>query len=302
MIDTIKYNGLKERLNEKENILIDNISTQVADNINESISYSIDTISENLSAAEGKAQSLNESIGTLEQNVQTLSSFDFTEQFTKVKDSQEALDQASKEAKSIFDKSKSVNDKLIEELSEALKEWQLISGNLSAVTENIDAENKTLANTISDIVSSFNSLSSINSKLTDTMNEVEKRQSDIIDSISQQTSSSVENIVNVKLDRSSHQLLTVVESSSEQLKLLIEQLNALSNNVETNLNAIIEKTNAFSESELQSKLLNLDNNDKELLMKVEDIESKCKPTPLSIATAVMAGIIIIINVVSLLIK
>lgn len=295
MIDKKKYDGLKTQLDEKERALIENISDKVADGINDNISGPIDDISDTLSSANEKAQDLSKSIETLSQNVQTLSSFDFTEQFTNTKNSQETLEKASQEAKSIFEKSKDANNKLIEELSNALNEWKLICDNLTGIVENIDKKNKSLENTTSNIENSFNSLSSINEKLMETMKKVESEQSSIVKTISEQASTSVENIVNTKLESSSKQLLMTVESSDKQLKQLIEQLSVLSSNAEKNINII-------AESEVNAKLDAIEENNKNMLVEVEEIKNKCKSTPLSIITAVMGCIIIILNVILFFIK
>lgn len=295
MIDEKKYGGLKTQLDEKEKMLIENISDKVADGINDNISGPIDDISDTLSNANEKAQDLSKSIQTLSQNVQILSSFDFTEQFTNTKNSQEALEKASQEAKSIFEKSKDANNKLIEGLSNALNEWKLICDNLTGIVENIDKKNKSLENTTSNIENSFNSFSSINEKLMETMKKVESEQSSIVETISEQTSTAVENIVNAKLDISSNQLLTIIESSDKQLKQIIDQLSVLSSNAEKNINII-------ATSEVKTKLNTIEENNKNMLAKVEGIKNKCKPTPLSIITALMSGVIIILNVILLLNK
>ena len=51
------------------------------------------------------------------------------------------------------------------------------------------------------------------------MKKVESEQSSIVETISEQTSTAVENIVNAKLDISSNQLLTIIESSDKLLSM-----------------------------------------------------------------------------------
>lgn len=301
-MDDKKYNGLKEKIDEKEKLLIETISEQVADNINDNLSESIESIAEIISSADEKAHSLNEAIGILSQNVKVLNEFDFTEQFTKVKNSQELLVESSQEAKAVLVESKEANSKFVNDISNAHDSWITLKNDfIQSVNETKDCQTE-ITSKIEELNNVIASITSLDSQLTETVKEVEKQQLDIITNISQQTASSVGNIINEKIDRSSKNLSSTVEEASSTLKELTVRLEELANSIQTNLNMIIEKSLELSNSDIKSELDAINEDNKNILKDINEIKNTPKLSPVTIITAVMTAILIIMNIALFIIK
>ena len=301
-MDDKKYNGLKEKIDEKEKLLIETISEQVADSINNNLSESIESIAETISSADEKAHGLNEAIGILSQNVKVLNEFDFTEQFTKVKNSQELLVESSQEAKAVLVESKEANSKFVNDISNAHDSWITLKNDfIQSVNETKDCQTE-ITSKIEELNNVIASITSLDSQLTETVKGVEKQQLDIITNISQQTASSVGNIINEKIDRSSKKLSSTVEGASSTLKELTVRLEELANSIQTNLNMIIEKSLELSNSDIKTELDAINEDNKNILKDINEIKNTPKLSPVTIITAVMTAILIIMNIALFIIK
>lgn len=301
-MDDKKYNGLKEKIDEKEKLLIETISEQVADNINGRLSESIESISETISSADEKAQGLNEAIDILSQNVKVLNEFDFTEQFTKVKNSQELLVESSQEAKAVLVESKEANSKFVNDISNAHDSWITLKNDfIQSVNETKDSQTE-ITSKIKELNNVIASITSLDSQLTETVKEVEKQQLDIISTISHQTASSVESIINEKIDISSKKLSSTVEEASGTLKEITVRLEELTNSIQTNLNMIIEKSRELSNSDIKSELDAINEDNKNILKDINEIKNTPKLSLVTIITAVMTAILIIMNIALFIIK
>lgn len=301
-MDDKKYNGLKEKIDEKEKLLIETISEQVADSINNNLSESIESIAETISSADEKAHGLNEAIGILSQNVKVLNEFDFTEQFTKVKNSQELLVESSQEAKAVLVESKEANSKFVNDISNAHDSWITLKNDfIQSVNETKDCQTE-ITSKIEELNNVIASITSLDSQLTETVKDVEKQQLDIITNISQQTASSVGNIINEKIDRSSKKLSSTVEGASSTLKELTVRLEELANSIQTNLNMIIEKSLELSNSDIKTELDAINEDNKNILKDINEIKNTPKLSPVTIITAVMTAILIIMNIALFIIK
>lgn len=301
MVNKNNYDGLKSKIDEKEKELIEKISERVAGEIGDSLSDSVDSITDTLSNADTTAQGINESLEKLSENVQVLKEYDFSDQFLKLKNSQEALDKSTDNAKKTMDQSQKANEQLINDISTALNTWQELVKELADVSKSTSSENRKIKKTLSELNECMSTLSEIDGKLIDTVKAVEEKEATIVEQISEQASTSVSGVVEKKIDTYSEKISEALDSGAEKIEGVIERSTTAANMIERSVEKIISKTQEYEESDLKSEITRLSENDQKILNEIESVKNK-KISPVTIATAAMSGILIILNIILLFIK
>lgn len=276
MVNESGLDGLKEKINEKEKILIENIAGQVSEQIGDNLTNSIESISGSLSEADKNSQIISDVLGKVSENVQVLSSYDFSEQFERIKTSNDALELAAKSSKEVFDISREHSEKLLDDIGSTLISWKNVRESLSETISNIRTENSDIALTLSEIKTSMTELSGIESSITDTMKKIEELQESVAESISSEASKKIESLIEIKVNDSIEKLSEAVDRTDEKTRSMM--------------------------SGLEKEISILQDSNKDLKAEIEDSKRKTNLSPIMIATAVMAGASVILNLILLFTK
>lgn len=222
---------MKKKIDEKESRLIDDIAEKIASQVDDNLSDSMDSFSETIESADEKIKGISEELDSLSDNIHTLGSYNFAEQFNRLKETQQALDSSANNSREAFDRSREANEQLMTNIASTLTEWTDVKNALVEAVNQVRSENNIISGNLSILDESIKSLTEIDKSVTNTIQIVELKESTIIDEVSQQVSKSAKTLISEKIDSSVAKLSAAVKSANTRIEIMTKETDSLAEKI-----------------------------------------------------------------------
>lgn len=149
MEDSKDTTNFRKKVDEKERILIHEISENVANGIQDELGESLNNLVESINNADTSISQIGEFAQKLSISMEAIQKYDFTEKIVELQTVQDKFNSTLNDAKIVLDQSRSVEEQFINDFANVLKEWIELKTRFTETIEQVIDGNRVVSRNLS---------------------------------------------------------------------------------------------------------------------------------------------------------
>lgn len=171
----------QNKVDEKEKMLIHEISENVAAGIQDELGESLDDLLESVRNADSSISQIGNIAQKLSSSMEAIQGYDFSEKISELQTAQDMLNSALNNTKTVLDEGKSAGEQFINNSANALMEWTGLKAQFTETVKQAMDQNRTISGNLSELGLKIEELDSLQKRLNETLRLLDEKFSDQTD-------------------------------------------------------------------------------------------------------------------------
>lgn len=167
--------NFQKKVDEKESMLIHEISESVASGISDELGESLDDLMGSVREAEGSISQIGEIARKLSSSMEAIRGYDFSEKISELQAAQDTLNAVLDDTKAVLAEGKNTGEQFISESANALKEWGGLKTQFTETIGRAADANRTIAGNLSELGTKIEELNSLQQRMNETMQLLDEK-------------------------------------------------------------------------------------------------------------------------------